>query len=491
MFARLLSPLGHLPFISVILMGLFYTLGFAPFYIFPLALLAIGTLFMLSRKVKKSRTAFMLGLVFGLTHNLSALYWIPQSFYITTGSLSDTLIYGGTALFILCLYLSLYTAFTCYILHKVSKSFIWAPLVFTTFWVLGELLRSILFTGFPWNLTGYIFADVPILMQAAAWGGVYTLSAIAVYTASGLTMGKDHITIAVLVFGFSSYMGLWYITSGEEVRNTKVIARLIQPNIQQSDKWEPKEQERILRKSLELSTENIKSHNKPNLIIWPETAVATHFLEESQAVRKTIGNILDENQLLITGGLRRVRIAKEDEYFNSIMSINNSGEITQMYDKIHLVPFGEYIPFRNLMPTRIQEMFAAAIDYTSGVGKRTFPIKIPGGEELTALPLVCFEGIFPMEVAKNAARSDLILNITNDAWFAGTIGPHQHYAMTKMRAVETGLPVLRVGNTGITALIDHTGKEVKSIRSDKTGYINVFIPNAKKVRPPFLDHFSQ
>jgi apolipoprotein N-acyltransferase len=491
MLARLLTPLGYAPFISVIFMGVFYTLGFAPVYIFPLAFLAIGALFLLVRKVKKARTAFFLGLIFGLAHNLSALYWIPQSFYITTGSVSDTLIYGGSALFILCLYLSLYTAITCYALHKVSTSFVWAPLIFTIFWVTGEIIRSVLFTGFPWNLTGYIFADIPILMQPAAWGGVYTLSAIIVYTATGLTMGRDHITIAILILAFSGYMGIWYLTKEvNETQVTKIKVRMVQPNISQIDKWEPKEQERILRKHLELSTERAHN-NKTDIIIWPETAVATHFLEESQAIRKTIGNILTEKQILITGGLRRVHIGKNDEYFNSIISLNNKGKITQMYDKKHLVPFGEYIPFRNFMPKRIQKMFAAAIDYTSGVGKRTFNIKIPGKGELTALPLICFESIFPMEVAQSAAQSDFILNITNDAWFSGTIGPHQHYAMAKMRAVETGLPVLRVGNTGVTALIDPSGKEIKALRTDKTGYIDITIPKARKIRPPFLDHFSQ
>jgi apolipoprotein N-acyltransferase len=483
-------------------MGVIYTLGFAPFYIFPLAFLAIGTLFLLSRKVRKSRTAFLLGLVFGLMHNLSALYWMPQSFYITTGSLYDTIIYGGGALLLLCFYLSLYPAFTCYILHKTSKSFMWAPLVFTMFWVSGELVRSVLFTGFPWNLTGYIFADSPIIMQAAAWGGVYILSALAVYTAAALTMGKDHVTIAIVIFAFSSYMGAWYLNDNGwgivenhetiAVHSTGIRVRLVQPNISQTDKWEASEQERILRKTLELSQERIRENNTPDIIIWPETAVASHFLEESHAIRHKIGSTLDDDQLLITGGLRRVYIGNQDEYFNSLISLNNEGEIMQMYDKIHLVPFGEYIPFRNLMPQRIQELFAAAVDYTSGVGKPIFNISLTkAGKELTALPLVCFEAIFPMEVARGSGQADFILNVTNDAWFAGTIGPHQHYAMAKMRAVETGLPVIRVGNTGITAAILPSGRELRDIRADKTGYVDTFIPKKKRSKTSFMTHFTR
>ncbi len=491
MLAKLLSPLAYAPFISVFFMGLLYTLGFAPFYMFPLALLAIGSLFFLTRKLKKSSTAFLLGLTFGMAHNLSALYWIPQSFYITTSNIQDTLIYGGGALILLCLYLSLYTAVTCYFLHKVSKSFVWAPLVFTSFWVIGEIIRSTLFTGFPWNLTGYIFADTPVLMQVAAWGGVYTLSAVAIYVASGLTMGKDHVTIAIIVFAFSSYMGLWYLSLDKnKLEYSSITARLIQPNISQIDKWEPQQQARILRRNIELSTEN--SDNKPaDLIIWPETAVASYYLEESATIRKAIGSNLTKKQSLITGGLRKVNINGKNEYFNSMIMLNNEGEITQMYDKVHLVPFGEYIPLRSFMPPKIQEMFAAAVDYTSGVGYPEFKIESPNGEDdINVLPLICFEAIFPIEVSRFATEADLIINITNDAWFSGTIGPYQHYAMLKMRAVETGLPILRIGNTGITALIAPSGKELKSIRADKTGYIDIKIPKPRKIRPPFLNHFG-
>lgn len=492
MFARLLMPLVHAPFISIFFMGLFYTLAFAPFYIFPLGLLSIGTLFFLTRRLKKPHQAFMLGLMFGLVHNLSALYWIPQSFYITTQSISDTLIYGGGALLLLCAYLAIFPALTCYALHKLSRSFVWAPLVFTTFWVLGEVLRSILFTGFPWNLTGYIFADVPILMQGAAWGGVYTLSALAVYISAGLTMGKDHIITSTLLFCFTIYMGLWYLNLEEnEVGQSGLAVRLIQPNISQEDKWEPKEQERILRRMIELSTENI-NNSTPDIIIWPETAVATTFLEESLSMRKRLGDIMEnDQQLLITGGLRRVSINAQDEYFNSIITLNNQGDITRMYDKVHLVPFGEYIPFRDWLPERIQKIFAASVDYTSGVGDPLMKLSLKGGEEITALSLVCFEAIFPGEVARYAKEADFILNITNDAWFAGTIGPQQHFAMARMRAVETGLPIVRVGNTGVTALIGPSGKVLRDIRSEKTGHVHAILPSARKIRPPFAERMAR
>ena len=238
---------------------------------------------------------------------------------------------------------------------------------------------------------------------------------------------------------------------------------------------------------LQLSAEAPKpGAKKPDLIIWPETSVPFLFTERPDAL-VAIGDMLGSGQTLMAGIVRAEgeSVAGDDtRYYNSVVSINDKGEIVDAVDKVHLVPFGEYIPFAGLMERiGLTQLVAGPMNFSAGANRR--PLELPGGIKASAF--ICYEIIFPRMVAVDAASTGIIVNVTNDAWFGDTPGPYQHFRQSQVRAVENGLPVLRAANTGISGIVDPSGRVVDALAMNVRGTIDVSLPVAAigAASPPF------
>jgi apolipoprotein N-acyltransferase len=215
-------------------------------------------------------------------------------------------------------------------------------------------------------------------------------------------------------------------------------------------------------------------HAAPQLILWPETAVPFLFIDRPDALA-AIGEMLKPGQMLVTGSVRAEAGGGNDEplYYNSVIAIDDSGEIVDAVDKVHLVPFGEYLPFQDMLARfGVEQLVAGPMNFVGG--SQRHPMKLPGA--ITAAPFICYEIIFPDLVAVDAASGRLIVNVTNDAWFGETPGPYQHFRQAQVRSVENGVPLLRAANTGISGVIDARGHVVDALALNVRGALDIEVP---------------
>ena len=250
------------------------------------------------------------------------------------------------------------------------------------------------------------------------------------------------------------------------------MIRLVQGNIPQKEKWDPEFRLRNIEKYIELSKIEDAQHSqksiikKPNLIIWPETAIPA-LIAKDENLRNWIGHFLKRDMHLITGA-PSLGQSNKNQPLNSVFVLTAEGHITHRYDKAHLVPFGEYVPLRGWLP--FPKLVRKFPDFKAGPGPTS--IKLPTVGYIS--PLVCFEIIFPGNVlmADPNKRPNLLINLTNDAWFGKSAGPHQHLQHARLRAIEEGIPLIRVANTGISATFDPLGRKLSEIALGETGYID-------------------
>jgi apolipoprotein N-acyltransferase len=251
------------------------------------------------------------------------------------------------------------------------------------------------------------------------------------------------------------------------------MLRLVQPNIDQTSKWEAERRRRNIVDQMTMSVGNPK--DDITHIIWSETAI-TYSLANDSALRRALARIVPPGGLLLSGAMRRSGNGGQMRIWNSLHALNPSGQIRGTYDKFHLVPFGEYVPFRSLFS--FSKLTQGRTDFSSGPGLRTL--------ELLGLPpvgpLICYEVIFPGRVTEPGKRPAWLLNVTNDAWFGTSSGPYQHFASVRLRTVEEGLPAVRVANTGISAVIDSYGRVLDRLGLNRAGVIDSPLPRPAEVR---------
>jgi apolipoprotein N-acyltransferase len=332
-------------------------------------------------------------------------------------------------------------------------------------------------------------------MQAAAIFGVYALSLLAVLLfassfaiwapqGSGLAR-PDTTALVALAFALALALGAMWGTSrlhSAGSATTGVRLRIVQANIDQANKWRPENSAEIFNTYLDLTKSGGGDRRLDgiSLVVWPETAMP-FFLAESAQALAAIGDTLPEDTSLLVGSGRIVeerdaqdRLAATQVY-NSLLVIGDQGEILDVYDKIHLVPFGEYLPFQDFMESLgIFQLTGVRGGFSAGAGSRL--LAIPGAPR--ARPLICYEIIFPDEISNSGPRPGWLLNVTNDAWFGGSAGPYQHFHQAQLRAVEQGLPVVRAANTGISAIIDPYGRVLGEIGLKKEGVVDGLLPEA-------------
>jgi apolipoprotein N-acyltransferase len=333
------------------------------------------------------------------------------------------------------------------------------------------------------------------MMQTAAIFGVYALSLLAVllfaspfaiWAPQGSGLARPRGTaILVLVFTVALALGAAWgharLAQGD-AGTTGVRLRIVQANVDQANKWRPENSVEIFQTYLDLTKSGGGKGGLDgiSLVVWPETAVPFFLAESSQALA-AVGELLPDGTGLVVGSGRIVeeRDAQDrlvsTRVYNSLLAIGDKGEILDVYDKIHLVPFGEYLPFQDFMESLgIFQVTGVRGGFSAGSGSRL--LAIPGAPR--ARPLICYEIIFPDEISDSGPRPSWLLNVTNDAWFGGSAGPYQHFHQAQLRAIEQGLPVVRGANTGISAIIDPYGRVLGELGLKKEGVVDGVLPRA-------------
>ena len=447
-------------------MGMLGAYAFAPWFIWPTLLLALTFLMLFLNTATSLKQIALFGFAFGFGIGLVSLSWITNALLIDNGNfaLLIPLVLAGLGFFMGLFFML--PALLSYFAPSGTKRWI----AFTCWLVLFEWIRSWFLTGFPWNLIGSIWTNTPVLLQFAAVMGVYGLSFITILTltAPALLPRFKPVGICLLIIGLLG-IGGWirlYQATPEDVFG--VYLRLVQPNIKQTLKWNPQQAEENLSTLIQLSREN---NEKISHVIWPESAVP-YLLEINTSERLRLMGAVRQNATLITGALRIINQEKK-QLANSIFIIDDMANITGYADKSHLVPFGEYVPLRGLLP--FDKIVPIQSDFIAGEGPTTRHIpKAP-----PASMLVCYEIIFPHAVVSyQPQRPDWIINVTNDGWYGNSAGPYQHLGMAQLRAVEEGLPVVRVANTGISAIISPYGELLKTLDLNQQGVLDTPLPRA-------------
>jgi apolipoprotein N-acyltransferase len=465
------------------LLGVFLTLAMPPLFIVPAAVVAFtGLIWLLDgarAAARPIRTALITGWWFGFGHFVTGDYWIANAMLVDAAEFGWMIPFaiGG-----LSAYLALFPALAAAAYGAARGPRIARILIFAAAWTVTEYLRGVVLTGFAWNVLATAWTFAPIAMQGAAFLGAYGLSLASVLlfaapAAYGLDGGaRAHRgTIALVVVGLLPFAAgaVRFVTAAPVVMVPEVKLALIQGNVSQKMKWRPEERAGIINLYLDLTAEAVG--RGATHVVWPETAVPVA-LERVSDVRAAIAAILSEGhaKALIAG---TVRLSAPDDpppfkAWNSVQVFDATGDIVDTFDKFHLVPFGEYVPLRHWLP--IDAIAGGSFDFMAGPGLQT--MAVPGLPPVG--PLVCYEVIFPGEVANRNARPGLLLNVTNDAWFGDSTGPRQHFAAARLRAVEEGLPLVRAAGTGISAIVDPYGRVVARLDLGEQGIVEGPLPQA-------------
>lgn len=469
------------------LSGLMLVLSFPDINFYPFAWIALVP-FMVFLYDSDRKTAFRSGLFLGIVYFFGTVYWIYHSMN-KYGSIP--LVPSLVLVLLLCLYLSLYTAVFSYLYASYTRrtdlpSLFVAPVL----WTALEFLRSYALTGFPWSSLGYSQFKFLPLIQIADVTGVYGITFLVMAVNGALTdvllfkrrqaerplasvlptmIGFAFVGLAIV---FSLAYGFYRLYQSRPGHPVKVA--VVQGNIEQDKKWDPAYQQAVISTYRDLSFSAAAS--KPELIVWPETALPFFFGRNRELTEQVTGFQKQLDSYLLFGSVlikqerhvepppkngrrpepktRAPRAPLADAgYANGAVLLDKNGNITYIYDKIHLVPFGEYVPLKRLL-FFVNKLTVGAGDY------------IPGDSHIKAVApfgsfgtLICYEVVFPGLVRKFYVKGgDFIVNITNDAWFGKTHGPYQHFSMAVFRAVENRKPVVRAANTGISGFIDSSGR---------------------------------
>ncbi|MBL6931508.1 MAG: apolipoprotein N-acyltransferase [Rhodospirillales bacterium] len=433
-----------------------------------------------------SRNAFACGWWFGMGHFSAGLYWISNALLVDAaryGWLAPLAVFGVAGV------LAFFTAFVSLLTRTFARhsSGVGRVFIFAAVWTGFEWLRSWVFTGFPWNLIGSVWVFSDAMIQSATLAGVYGLSLLSVIVASipSILAHKDgwqetSSPTKIILFAALALVVVWAggalrLSSASDDVVPNVHLRLVQPNIDQKLKWQQDQRPLNLLDQIRMGSSPADPGKKsPTHIIWSETA-ATFFIGNNANARNAIARGTPEAGLTITGAPRdSTDPANGYRVWNSLLAVNAKSEIVGTYDKHHLVPFGEYMPFRSILG--FTKLTAGSRDFSAGSGALT--LKLKGLPPVS--PLICYEVIFPGRVVNANNRPGWMLNLTNDGWYGVSSGPYQHFAASRLRAVEEGLPLVRVANTGISGVIDGYGRVVASLKLDTKGVLDSALPRALK-----------
>ncbi|MFL6600932.1 MAG: apolipoprotein N-acyltransferase [Steroidobacteraceae bacterium] len=477
---RALLPLGVL-----LLAGGLSALGFAPLNLWPLTFLSLALLIHHVIEAKRLRQALARGWVFGAAHFLIGLNWIATAFTYQDNMPAWI---GWAAVLLLSFYLALFPALAGALAWRVSRQHrLGFVCVFAAAWMLSEWSRATLLTGFAWNPLAVVYLELPWAARGARWIGTYGLSGLWVLTAGLFWLGMRHrwratlaltLVLGVIALALSDPMapGRGMVFGQQPAAAGAIPFRIVQPNIGEDEKYDPEQAERNAHRYAKLSGQPT---SVPRLLLWPEGATL-RFLDIEPQARVELAAVLGPHDLLVTGGpsVKLDLHGNDDVYHNSVFALDGAAAIRWRYDKAHLVPFGEYLPAREILGRiGLSRLVPGEGDFLRGPGPRTFAL--PGfnfhGMPASVGVQICYEIIFSGRVVDEARRPTFLFNPSNDAWF-GAWGPPQHLAQAQLRAIEEGIAVLRATPNGVSALISPTGRLVSIVPSHRAGLIDGFIP---------------
>ena len=485
---RILALTGWRRPLLAVLCGVLAAAALPPWHVLPLLIPAFVGLVWLLDGAPTPRAALFLGWCFGSGYFLLGLHWIAEPLLVDAARHAWLIPFalvglsGGLAIF---------TGVTCALwAWLLRQGLIAGPgriIALAALWTLLEWVRTWIFTGFPWNLLGYIWSPSTAMLQTASLTGIFGLSMVTVLAAAmpALLGESAHlrrhiapvvaatILLPAALFAYGS-VRLAAAPAPGAALVPDVRLRIVQANIPQALKWRADRRLPNLRQHVAMSRQPAADGAlMPTHVIWPETAVP-FFLANDTGARQLAATAVPAGGLLITGAPRSEELTGNTprRFWNSVHAIDGNAAIQATYDKSHLVPFGEYVPARGFLP--IDKLVPGQGDFTPGAGRRSL--------RLSGLPavsvLVCYEAIFPGAAVDRADRPQWILNLTNDAWFGARAGPSQHFAISRLRAIEEGLPLIRAANTGISGVVDPYGRILARLPVGQAGILDTDLPVA-------------
>lgn len=470
------------------LAGAASTLALAPVNFWPAMFVTFPPLVWLLDGVKATRwrgvwTTFAIGWWFGFGYFLAGLYWIGSAFLVDAKTFGWLLPFAVTAL---PAGMAVYAG-----AGFVAARCLWTPdpyriLTFAAALSAAEWLRGHLFTGFPWNTFGYALTTPLSLAESTALFGIWGLTFVAVAAfaapavlADGIRRGVAAVALAGVALATLAAYGASRLASNPTEMVDGVHLRIMQPNVPQDDSFSYGARTPIMNRYVALSRGVAADGTAIGLsgvthLIWPESAFPFFLIREPDA-RAAIAAMLPPETTLIVGAARPAGPAPgpDRHAYNSVYVIDHLGSIHATYDKMHLVPFGEYLPFEHLL-TRIGLTQLTGVPGGFLPGRERRRMAVPGAPDM--LPLVCYEVIFPGEIVPEGERPGWLLNLTDDAWFGTSAGPYQHFQQARVRAIEEGLPLIRAANSGISAVIDPVGRIVASLPLGNDGLLDSALP---------------
>ena len=473
-----------------------------PFMLIPMMVLAVWVLDQINalRQAwgQKIKRCFVAGWFLGFGYFTAGLWWLAYAFLVEPDQFALLIPLG---IFGLPAVLALFTALAC-----VMSLFFWsahASRILTLAAVLGcsEWLRGLVFTGLPWNSFGLALAAIPAWAQTASLVGQPGLTVLAVFCAAAPAslfdapfkkqqawlLRKPVMTGALLLLCAMTAGGLARLSLSPPAFVDHVRLRVLQPNIAQDAKFTPAYRDEIMRAYLSMTAQGLGPEKigmrGVTHVIWPESAFPFLVARDALALQQ-IAALLAPDAVLITGAVRDDRLASPlavRRYYNSAMVVTAKGEITATTDKVHLVPFGEYLPFADLLGRLGLRQFVPSPGIFTAAETYQF-LPVPGLDKVQAL--ICYEIIFPAAVTRADHRPSVFLNLTNDAWFGVSPGPHQHFAQARLRAIEEGVPLVRSANGGLSAVVDPYGRIIAGLRLGESGAFTSPLPKA--ITPPLF-----
>ncbi len=473
---------GH-PKVSAFIFGGMTVFALPPYYFLPLLTVGFSGLAWLLFRAPAAKKAFALGYWFGFAHFAFGFSWVCNALMVDParlGWLIPVVLAASGGFF--GLFVALPAAFARLFVRPAAVVFALAGA-----WTLSEWLRSFILTGFPWNLLGSVWAFSDRAIQAASIFGTCGLSLLTVLFAAlpavlifpcprrEKTIAAVVIcTVPVFLFGYGAARLARY--PDDDFSETKL--RIVQPSIPQRIKWQRESLQQNLQTYIEMSQTG-KEENAPQMVVWGETAnpfaVGLH-----PELLDILLKAVPTDGYLVTGTLDYAFDGEKMRPVNAMQAFDRYGIYTA-YGKSHLVPFGEYIPLRRLLPESLKPVTNVIADFMPGNGPETF--------RLPQIPpfgvAICYEIIFPAAVTDRNDRPEWLLNLTNDGWYGDSAGPRQHLVATRLRAVEEGLTVVRAANSGISALISKTGVVLSALPLNERGVLDFYLPQKLSVPTPF------
>jgi apolipoprotein N-acyltransferase len=473
--------------------GALSALAMAPFNAWPVLFLTFPVMVWLIDGAGAGRwhgapAAAMAGWWFGLGYFVPGLYWIGYAFLVDAPTFAWLLPFAVLGL---PAYLALFTALGFALARLIWTRDASRVIALAASLTLSEWLRGQVLSGFPWNAFGYALTEPLALAQTASLIGLWGLTflSVAIFASpailiDGSSRGRRPWIAPVMALAVLVAMGVFGVAR-LSLAPTAVVAkvklRIMQPNLQQDVKFNYAAKAEVMQKYLALSDRASGPQSTgvrdASILIWPESAFPFFLTREADAMAQ-IAELLPRGTILITGSVRAPDLpagTRVTRAYNSIYVIDHDGSVLSVYDKLHLVPFGEYLPFQNWMEklgfvqlTRVQGGFIP--------GTRRRPMELPNAPRM--LPLICYEAIFPGDVASRGDRPGWMINLTNDGWFGISTGPYQHLQQARVRAIEQGLPVVRAANTGISAVIDPLGRTIARLGLGVEGVLDASLPAA-------------